>query len=273
MPANDILSLASNEGASFQGDLALVFPGLSLAFLSSTPRLTPLTFAASGDLRNLVRTINELPADYSGELKVVLNDHNPYIVARNLTLLLLLATTDDPVEGAEIALHYWYSAFVPFLHTAKVFAVISDFLAKGLPTNGTSSTPLTPTSILHTTLSPHALGIIIATMILEGVDSPSKAVSATDEFNRIMFVVPAPTLPAFLTKLCRLAPARVDYRDRFLAGLKPSHRVAYMKFRRSGLVLPFGAGSAAFDTVNRSLFSPEGQWLQNDSASPLHSWK
>jgi hypothetical protein len=70
---------------------------------------------ASGDLRNVVRTVNELPSDYSGELTVVLNDREPMIVLRNMLLLMILGTMAEEIgipQAADIALHFWGSTFV-----------------------------------------------------------------------------------------------------------------------------------------------------------------
>ncbi|KAJ8695118.1 hypothetical protein PTI98_007733 [Pleurotus ostreatus] len=46
-----------------------------------------LSFAASGDIRNMVQTVNGLPVDYAGKCSIVLNDKNPIIVARNMLIL------------------------------------------------------------------------------------------------------------------------------------------------------------------------------------------
>lgn len=55
--------------------------------------------------------------------------------------------------------------------------------------------------------------------------------------------------------------------------MEPSHRVACMEYRRYGIVLPFGAFNAHFNVPNSTLFSHDGQWLQNDSANPLQGWE
>lgn len=47
-------------------------------------------FAASGDLRNVITTVNALPADGSRSLTVLVNDRNPRVAVRNFVLLLLL---------------------------------------------------------------------------------------------------------------------------------------------------------------------------------------
>ena len=55
--------------------------------------------------------------------------------------------------------------------------------------------------------------------------------------------------------------------------LEPSHRLALDRFRRNGLVLPFGAHGSHFDCPNRFLFTPSGRWVLADYANPLESWK
>lgn len=71
----------------------------------------------------------------------------------------------------------------------------------------------------------------------------------------------------------RFAPARRDFHHRYYCKMEPSHRLALHEFRRFGLVLPFGAMNAQFNTPNRFLFSPDCRWLQNDHANPLEAWE
>lgn len=70
-------------------------------------------YLASGDLRNLIMTVNNLPHDYVGQLTVVLNDRERFVVLRNILLLSVLGTIPDKRRAADVALHLWYSAFVP----------------------------------------------------------------------------------------------------------------------------------------------------------------
>ena len=76
-----------------------------------------------------------------------------------------------------------------------------------------------------------------------------------------------------LTQIPRFDPSRVDRHHRQYTRLEPSHRLAFLEFRRFGIVLPFGARNDHFNTPNRFLFSPEGTWLQNDWANPFESWE
>lgn len=61
----------------------------------------------------MIRTVNKLPKDYTGKLTVLLNDRENFIVLRNILLLNTLATISDKRKAADIALHLWYSAFIP----------------------------------------------------------------------------------------------------------------------------------------------------------------
>jgi hypothetical protein len=85
-------------------------------------------FAGSGDLRNIIRTINELPSNYSGEITVLLNDREPVVVARNIMLLLILSHTDDRFKAADHALHAFYSAFMPTLPEVSINLALRPFL-------------------------------------------------------------------------------------------------------------------------------------------------
>jgi hypothetical protein len=71
-----------------------------------------LLFAASGDLRNVVRSLIGLPEEYNKTCTVVINDHNSTIVVRNI-LLLLIAYQFEEYEAVPMMIHLWYSAFLP----------------------------------------------------------------------------------------------------------------------------------------------------------------
>ncbi|KAF8963740.1 hypothetical protein BDZ97DRAFT_1758356 [Flammula alnicola] len=65
-----------------------------------------LAFVASGDLRNVILTVNRLPSNDPGHLKILLNDHAPNNICRNIALLLILGTIPDENLAADIALHF-----------------------------------------------------------------------------------------------------------------------------------------------------------------------
>lgn len=85
-----------------------------------------------------------------------------------------------------------------------------------------------------------------------------------------------------------LSPQRKDYRDRYMSGLKPSHRLGFSRFRDSGILAPFSLDTSDFTEPNRSVcqsrfrfqanliyrlsFSSKGHWLLRDSETPFSGW-
>jgi len=197
----------------------------------------------------VLRTFNGLPLDYSGRLNFLVNDHNPFIFSRNIALLLILGNVADETIAADIALHFWYSAFIPVGYRFQLSVILMAFLQK--LTDGVLPIPLGPRSTISAFVSKE-----VASHLSHFVSSQLSTAEIQNEYDRV-----------------RTAPSRCDYRDRMYASLKPSHRVAFNEFRRFGIVLPFGAMNAHFDCPNLSLFSPDGKWLQTDYADPLEGWE
>ncbi|ESK84859.1 hypothetical protein Moror_14953 [Moniliophthora roreri MCA 2997] len=226
-------------------------PG-SPAIASETRNLS-LAFAgkSSGDLRNLIKTVNSLPKDYSGQLAILLNDRNPLVTSRNALILTFLGIMDNMDEAAEYVLHLWYSIFLPMKHAfhAQIALGRHEVLKQGFRGQ---NVPLTQSSTLSTSFSLATIECIIANM----------------SFNRVNPWTANNALNAVMN-----GPERIDYRERFYAGLKPSHRVAMEQWRRFGLLLPFSAANADFNIANPSLITPGGQLWMNDCASPLEGWE
>ncbi|THH29538.1 hypothetical protein EUX98_g4649 [Antrodiella citrinella] len=78
---------------------------------------------ASGDLRDLIHTVNQIPLDYTGQLTVLLNDRDATVTIRNLLILLILGREPDTAKAAELALHLWYSAFVQASHQTAILSL------------------------------------------------------------------------------------------------------------------------------------------------------
>ncbi|KIK98607.1 hypothetical protein PAXRUDRAFT_133868 [Paxillus rubicundulus Ve08.2h10] len=229
IPAMDVVNLSNNEKDSSAN--------LSLAF------------AASGDLRHIVTTVNALGPEYTGRVNIVLNDVASPLVSRNIILLLILGMIPDEVVAAEIALHFWYSVFMPMEYRVRILSMVTSLLKNGGPGE----------PIVTALGSRSRLTCLVPVGVQELLMSNAGPMLSTDqaqtEYERV-----------------RTAPTRLDYRDRMYMGLKPSHRLAFLGFRRFGVVLPFGAANAHFNAPNPSLFSLSGEWLQTDYADPLESW-
>ena len=62
---------------------------------------------------------------FRSNLTLVLNDFSPFLAGRNFLLLLLLGTMPDADMSAELALHLWYSAFLPEYSSFKMSLAFS----------------------------------------------------------------------------------------------------------------------------------------------------
>ncbi|RDB18739.1 hypothetical protein Hypma_014684 [Hypsizygus marmoreus] len=236
IPAMDILNLRKNEGSSRRD--------LSLAFV------------ASGDLRHIIRTINELPSEFDGQIDVLINDREGIVVLRNIILLLILGTISDKEKAADMALHFWYSAFLSSEYDMEVLIRVAvPFLDALEEKDGdllSFSTELGERSRLSGAVGRN----VIASLYAMVTAKPHDIQAAAEEMKRVRF-----------------APSRTDRHDRHYCRLEPSHRLAFLEFRRFGLVLPFSTGNDHFNLLNRFLFSPQGKWMQDDLANPLESWE
>jgi hypothetical protein len=247
MPAMDVINIPENEKDTAK-DFSLSFIGtyyhidcISVLIFSS----------ASGDLRHVMVTTNALPSNYSGKLTLLINDLSPPTICRNVTLLLILGTISDKILAADVALHFWYSLFLPSEYSLRISTTLFLFLEHIRKNGAGCSHALGPCSMLSVWISPQNLEFF------KRFISPSISVDdAQDEYDRV-----------------RTAPSREDFRERMYSGLRPSHRLAFQIYRRFGIVLPFGAPNAHFNSPNPSLFSLDGEWLQTDYADPLEGWE
>jgi len=198
-----------------------------------------------------MKTIVDLPEDYTGKINVVVNDMNPVIFYRNVLVLLILSCVEDKRLAVDVALHFWYSVFMPHEYRMQISSAILPVLES---LRDQQYLPLGPRSKLTiATPDDDWLGLIAHFV------NPNQQLSEKDIQSSYDMV--------------RRAPSRADFRDRQYAKLRPSHRVAFQEFRSFGLVLPFGAVNAHFNIPNRSLFSPDGIWLQTDYADPLEGYE
>ena len=66
--------------------------------------------------------------NYLGNLHILVNDVNLAVICRNIVLLLVLGTISDEVIAADVALHFWYSAFIPAEYIAQISSALVSFL-------------------------------------------------------------------------------------------------------------------------------------------------
>ncbi|KAL8792020.1 MAG: hypothetical protein Q9195_005361 [Heterodermia aff. obscurata] len=238
VPAFDVLNLEKNEGVGYAKDI-------------------DLCFAASGDLRNMICSVNGLSNSYKGTCAIVLNDKNYNVVARNITMLLLAAHL-PPLDAAELILHVWYSGRLSqgMLDAIKKYVkeAVAEVVAKikGKSDNVMQSKKWTYGDVeMRVCLYKPQWNTLL--QILEAKHEVQKT---EQERQKIV-----------------LAPSRIDYRDRELYKLSGPRRLCTTKFRETGVLAPFGSCLEQFNCSNPLLFNETNStWLQKDSASPLDGW-
>jgi hypothetical protein len=240
VPALDVLRLDSNEGEQYQGQLSLLFAGIYMPINAVPQPNTDIErhFTASGDLRNLVKTVAQVPSSYDQPINIVMNDRDLDIVARN-TIILLLALTSEGQDGTiDCMIHIWYSAFIRKSDldsvNQKVRPLIEDVCRK------IKDKPAK--SMLGKTWKfgqQHSLRLVLEKSSWERLLSFMEVPEGltTERANEIRTTVTT-------------AESRVDYRDRSYLFMPPSHRIARYRFRQDGLLLPFGSCRSEFQQPN-----------------------
>lgn len=174
------------------------------------------------------------------------------ITCRNLVILLVLGTMDDQELAADVALHFWYSILLPEEYKYHVRAATKRYFDHAAE----HKAPQPPIS-----LGPH----------LDVTLPFSPGVPQTLEHVVGLTMTPQSAKKEYLQM--RNRKSKQDYFARMYFNLKPSHRVAFQKYRETGVLLPFGAGLDKFTETNQSLFMQNGNWLQTDQADPLYGWE
>ncbi|KAF8880175.1 hypothetical protein BD779DRAFT_1100242 [Infundibulicybe gibba] len=234
VPAIDFLNLARNEKkAAMDQDFKICF-------------------AASGDIRNLVKTVNGLPEGYRGKCEILLNDINDIVVNRNLVALFVLLSPGPSIEeAAEMAIHAIYSCALTS-HMETHLRRCIDKIYGDPGRDGFRNTSFNMRGKGKLSIVQNTSGIdLIRTML----NSTYQLTTAINGMHQTM-----------------LNSQRTDYVERFLCFLEPQHRLGTVRFRKSGVLAPFSLDLVHFTHPNRLLFSPNGSWMTHDSASPLSGW-
>ncbi|KAF2470499.1 uncharacterized protein BDR25DRAFT_325695 [Lindgomyces ingoldianus] len=240
VPALDILNIKDNEG------------------IRAVDQDFTLLFAASGDIRNLVKTIVGLPENYRAKCEVICNDWDFPIVARN-AIMLLAALRFEPETAVPIMIHIWYSALLP----ARIAQAVEDCLLPYIDDVCTKVKDKDASSLLGKTFKIRGRSL--------------RLVLKKGEWFRLcgFFKIPA-GLRAIDAQSVRqrtmMAPERVDYVDRALYRQSPAIRMGMYRFRVDGVLLPFGASRKDFDTPNPTFYQDQNIWPMKDSADPLSGW-
>ncbi|OAG01059.1 uncharacterized protein CC84DRAFT_1101145, partial [Paraphaeosphaeria sporulosa] len=238
IPAIDLLKVAENEGdeAIMQQDVSLLF-------------------AASGDLRNVVKTIISLPEKCLGSCKAVINDRNTTVVIRN-ALLLLVAFQFEPEVATPIMLHLWYSAMLP--------PKIVKALQKGI---------LPCIRNVCDKIKAKLDNSIQAKTFVHGKGSIRLVLKKSEWIALAKTLMPSKELTAPIAQTIRrkITQARVDHIDRSLYRMPLGRRAGAIDFREHGVLLPYGVSRKEFTVPNPTFFADQ-TWPMKDDADPLDGW-
>ncbi|KAF3070952.1 hypothetical protein GL218_00779 [Daldinia childiae] len=239
-PAMDVLQLPRNEGPAYDKDVDILF-------------------AASGDVRNAVQTIRNLPPDFKHQVKMTINDRDFDITARNAIILLLALSSlegepDQPdfERLAETLIHVWYSA-----------ALTKDTLSE----LRSRVKPLINEACERTVDKQPDIFVGKEWVFKSG--SSLLLVLKKEDWARVLEFLDVPedlTLEKSrkIRQAITLAPEREDYRDRwYFKDASPSMRVAKQRYREDGLLLAFGHPRIGFDYPNPTLFQTVFQTISS----------
>ncbi|KAA1470767.1 hypothetical protein DENSPDRAFT_929086 [Dentipellis sp. KUC8613] len=214
-----------------------------------------VAFIASSDLRNLILTVNALPPGKPHSVRVLFNDPSPIRLIRNILILYMLTGIPDRATAADAALHLWYSAFLPDTYEAQArvlqFEIFKSCFINTPHDMYSFQKMLTDTCLVEGQLNRPMLEDVLAPH-LQTLRDPK---TVRTELDR-----------------SRVSPPNIDRLHRRYCQVEPAHRQAMHHFRKTGILLPFGAATGHFDRPNSYLLSPEGKWLLDDLADPLQGW-
>ncbi|KAI8654751.1 DUF4470 domain-containing protein [Fusarium keratoplasticum] len=240
VPALDILKLDQNEGVQYHKDLALLF-------------------AASGDLRNVIKTVTSLPWTFRNDLTITINDNDLDVVARNIILLLTALLSAKPEDAATRMIHIWYSASIrqsdlEFLHGVvrpNIESVCSNLEGEDLDRLHSGTFSRGSYSWVNVVLPKKSwLALLKYLQVPEGL--------TIDQARQVRTAV---TLPA----------GHLDFIEHNYFPLLPAQRICWHRFRLDGVLLPFGASRKPFDTPNPTLFH-SAHWPYRGDLQPIHGW-
>lgn len=199
--------------------------------------MSPIYPLASGDARNLIKSIAGLPNSFTASVKATVNDRDMDIVGRNIILLLIALAVEDVDEAADCILHVWYSAFIRPSHVALLRRQVRPLIDEVVQKVRSKSEE----SYLGKTWS---FGRCKLRSVLKK-SSWQHLLSCLD-LDASMTTEKARELRAGVA----MAETRRDYRERQLFCQPYQHRLAVNKFRQDGILLPFGASRQDFTQPN-----------------------
>lgn len=162
------------------------------------------------------------------------------IVARNIILLLLVFVTEDLDEAVDCMIHIWYSAFIKESHmnilNERVRPLVEEVCTK--IANKSPKTMLGKTW----TFGSRTLRLVVR----------------KEEWASLPYYLKRPDGLSMnraqdIRNSCTMAEERRDYRERKWLSQLPAHRFCEERFRKDGILLPFGHPRDQYSIPNPSV--------------------
>ncbi len=184
----------------------------------------------------MILSVLGLPKEFGSHTDVFINDKDFDIVFRNFTMLSI-ALQCLPNEAADIILHIWYSARISVKASRAISTYVLPLVEAVIPKikNKSSTTVLSKTWKFGT----RSLRLSLLKkqwQVLVPKRAPlSAAASRITESNR---------------RAVMLAPTRQDHVDRAILTQPERHRQCTMRFRETGVLLPFSGDIRPYKIPN-----------------------
>ncbi|KAJ3309511.1 hypothetical protein HDU76_003587 [Blyttiomyces sp. JEL0837] len=206
-------------------------------------------FSGSGDLRDTIVSINNLPDTFKGTLHIHLNEEESTIAARNLILLLLLVNPAAE-ELIDAAIGTWYSTRLTSQQLERIGQVIIPIIAAGPETcawkfNNQTVIRLGPGSDTILKYMMQMMTDLVKLDLLE----------VQEEYHNIM-----------------CSNADIDDRERFMLSMEPYQRYAWDYHNHHGVLLPLGTDLELFTRGNPFLFDPIHGFTAPRGLDKLWGW-
>lgn len=161
-----------------------------------------------------------------------MNDIDSIVVNRNLVILFALLRSGPSVdEAAELAVHLMYSAALPPASSAYLDQCIDTIY--GMDSNGDMS--------FQARLSIRGNGNLHSMQTAVGIRQSLEMFHSTYELSEALENM----------RDVFSSPSGTDHRDLFFSKLKPTHRLAFERFRKTGVLAPFSLQTSTFTHPNR----------------------
>ena len=184
----------------------------------------------------MVLSVLGLSEEINCHLTVAINDKDFDIVLRNFAMLAI-ALQCAPSQAAEIILQIWYSARI----TAEASHAIGTYVLPLAEEVAKKIKDKSPKTVFAKTWTFGATNLRLSLMKQEWQAIVSK-------------LAPLSAMTSQLAELNRravmLAPERQDYVDRALVTQPERHRQCTMRFRETGILLPFSRDTRAHVVPN-----------------------